>query len=180
MRALFDNVNGLRRNIIPPPASISGPTLVCSSGATFTIQNFPIGGATVLWTCSSNLIGGGTGGSTATFRAIESGNYGWIQATVNGVPLRYEVWVGAPVVVQIIGNDITTNDIERYEVLFPLLSRATQFRWRIDPDWGASLDSTTMPGVTIEFSRGGFYQLFATATNACGTSSEISISIYKA
>ena len=47
-----NDTRAMTTNTIPIP-SVSGPTLVCSSGAQFTVEN--PSGATVSWTCSSNI-----------------------------------------------------------------------------------------------------------------------------
>jgi subtilisin family serine protease len=61
---------------------LSGPTLVCSSGSSYSIQNVPTG-ATITWTPSPNITRVSTQGSNpCIFEANEYGN-GWIDATIN-------------------------------------------------------------------------------------------------
>ncbi len=60
---------------------ISGPTLVCTSGASYSITNLPPG-ATITWTQSANLSRSSAQGSNpCTFTATSSGT-GWIGATI--------------------------------------------------------------------------------------------------
>ena len=60
---------------------ISGPTLVCTTGSTFVVNNLPAG-CTILWDKSSNLTLSATSGNTATFKANTNGG-GWVSATIN-------------------------------------------------------------------------------------------------
>lgn len=85
-------------NIIDPSTSISGPSIVCSSGAQFTVNN--VSGATVSWTCSTNLSFDNQTGNPKVFTANGTGT-GTIQAilssTCGNVTLPAQiVWVGTP------------------------------------------------------------------------------------
>ncbi|MDX9774158.1 MAG: M4 family metallopeptidase [Bacteroidales bacterium] len=79
---------------------ISGPTLVCSSGATFTLD-YPPAVDSIVWTTGSYLaVTGGQGTSSCTISATGNGS-SWIQAelitasdTIT-VP-QQEIWVGDP------------------------------------------------------------------------------------
>ena len=60
---------------------ISGPSLICSSGASFSISNLP-NGASINWNTSSNISRSSSQGSNpCTFTASGSGQ-GWVQATI--------------------------------------------------------------------------------------------------
>jgi lysyl endopeptidase len=81
---------------------VSGPTLVCSSGATFTVNNLH-SGCTVSWSKSSNLTLSSANGNTAVFSAgTGASSSGWIQATINSITCgsvalpQYIVWAGTP------------------------------------------------------------------------------------
>lgn len=83
-------------------ASLSGPKIVCTSGATFTINNLPTA-YNVLWSCSSNMVyGSGQGTVTYTVSAADpsTSNEGWVRAILTGpcgeVQLTWNVWVGVP------------------------------------------------------------------------------------
>jgi len=81
---------------------ITGPYLVCSSGAEFTVNNLP-SGATITWSQTQGLTRiSDQGSNPCEFEATENGTYGWISATVtyngNEYTLRVKtVWLGAPV-----------------------------------------------------------------------------------
>ena len=89
------------------PMTLTGPSplVVCSSGATFTVNN--ANGCTVNWTCSSNLSFDHLSGNPKSFSAISSGT-GWVQATINlsnytcgqVVLPQLTVWVGTPAIYQ--------------------------------------------------------------------------------
>jgi hypothetical protein len=65
------------------PASpiISGPTIVCSGGANFTLNNVPEGNA-VTWSSSSNLSTSDPHANPCTFVSTGNGS-GWIEASVS-------------------------------------------------------------------------------------------------
>lgn len=92
-------------------SNISGSDLVCSSGASFTINN-PPDGSTISWSQSSNLSRSSAQGSDpCTFVATYSGA-GWIEATIttncgNITLPRKTVWAGLPVILA--SNVIFTN-----------------------------------------------------------------------
>ncbi len=81
--------------------TISGPTTVCSSGATFTLNNLPPE-AIVNWTKSSNLsYVSGQGTDTYTVEAVNSitRGLGWVEAEIllgncNPISVREKTWVG--------------------------------------------------------------------------------------
>jgi len=81
---------------------VSGPTTVCSTWVTYTLNNVPEG-CTVAWTKSSNLAYVGGQDASYTVRAANTtvNGPGWVKATVNGpcgvVELPpYSVYVGTP------------------------------------------------------------------------------------
>lgn len=84
---------------IPSPV-LSGPSVICSSGATYTINNVPAG-CTVTWNKSSNLNFDNQPGNSKTFTAGGPDGSGWVQATIvsacGNVPLPAKtVWAGIP------------------------------------------------------------------------------------
>jgi Zn-dependent metalloprotease len=84
----------------PGQVAISGPSLVCSSGATFTVDSLPTVD-TIIWTTGSSLaVTGGQGTSSCTVSAIGSGS-SWVQAELitasdTIVVPQLEVWAGLP------------------------------------------------------------------------------------
>ena len=171
-------IKGYVRPVIP---TISGPTLICSwpvPAATFTVSNVPAG-AIVNWTHSLNLHRVSSSGNTATFSSDVPG-FGWVQATVNGIPSnRREIWAGRPAIQDIVGSH--SGNIGRFRAIFPYMSNPTRFLWRMigGPWWDYNFISNTNGcTVYIEFHNGGFFELLVEATNACGTDA-YQISIHK-
>jgi hypothetical protein len=85
---LTASINGTvvaSKTITPCITEITGQSLVCSNGGTFTINNLP-SGATVSWNCSSNLEQVSGSGNTRIFRSVGDGS-AWVGATVNGIQL---------------------------------------------------------------------------------------------
>jgi hypothetical protein len=84
------------------PVTISGPTLICSSGASFTVNNLPTG-ATIVWSQGPNLTRtSAQGAHPCTFSATGSGS-SWIRATLvigsDSVTLADKViWSGPPII----------------------------------------------------------------------------------
>ncbi|HPR74461.1 MAG TPA: S8 family serine peptidase [Bacteroidales bacterium] len=81
---------------------ISGPSVVCSSESTFTINNYP-SGSTVSWSKSSNL--NYVSGQNTNSYVVQSGSIGnaWVQATIitscDTIELpAYSLWSGVPVI----------------------------------------------------------------------------------
>lgn len=67
---------------VPVPI-LSGPSVVCVSGSTFTVTNIPgVGTETVSWTCSPNLIFDNQTGNSKIFYASGTGT-GYVTATFN-------------------------------------------------------------------------------------------------
>jgi|GEM_PF-331178 len=79
---------------------ISGPSNVCSSGATFTIDNFP-SGATIDWDCNTTYLTevGDDDETSYEVRSISSVSKGWVKATITTscndvITLKKDVWAG--------------------------------------------------------------------------------------
>ncbi len=79
---------------------ISGPTIVCSTGASFTVNNLP-SGTTVTWNKSTKLVRLSAQGANPCVFAASSSGEGWIQATINSscgsitLPKK-NIWAGRP------------------------------------------------------------------------------------
>ncbi|MFW5761594.1 MAG: S8 family peptidase [Cyclobacteriaceae bacterium] len=83
--------------------TITGPSLVCTSNTTFTLQNRPAG-TNVTWTRSRNLTqvsGQGTDSYVVAANSSTTSGDGWVRATLTGpcgdvvLPQR-SFWVGLP------------------------------------------------------------------------------------
>jgi hypothetical protein len=154
---------------------LSGSTLVCSSGAQFTVNNVPSGSA-VSWTCSTNLSFDHQTGNPKTFTANGTGS-GTIQAILvtpcGNITLPTKtVWVGAPASPVIVGNTSLTCSTYLYRV-----SDNSQVTWTVS---GPLRISGTNYGYkcNIVGTGSGYGWIQATTTNDCGsTMSEIYVEV---
>ena len=77
---------------------IFGPSVVCVSGASFSIPNLP-NGASISWSTSNNISRSSSQGSNPCTFTASSSDEGWVQATIttgcgNITLPRKNVWVG--------------------------------------------------------------------------------------
>ena len=182
-------------NTIDPNITLSGPSLVCASGATFTISSLATGN-TVLWETSSNLIVVSGQGTTAfTVRAsggilpeaiqvnsMESaqmiseptGSSGWVRATISNscgsVPLEKTIWAGLPGFKPVITGPTTINCGQNY--LYR--EQNTQpIYWSVPS--AMQIIGSAGPGYKcivkgLEFAAAG---VIGTVSNACGSFTDI-------
>lgn len=147
---------------------IYGYPAVCPSSTEFTIQNMP-NGATISWSCSSNLTRVSSQGSNpCQFEANASGEYGWIDATITYNSTQYElvqktVWLGSvlqyPVNIEIKGENYElvehTNDYWElcpntiYRLVVHTQSDVGQWGWNIPASW-EFLSNENSPEVLIQ------------------------------
>lgn len=151
--------------------TISGPSTVCTSNSTFTLQNRPPN-STVTWTHSSNLIQvGGNTGSTYTVKAQNSyvSGDGWVKVIVNGVEFSKTFWVGKP--------KFTVEGDEQLEIRMPgiaMIDYSNGGGNSTNVFWTRSGAIATVNGgpVTAKFRAGshpGMGAVYATVTNTCGS-----------
>jgi hypothetical protein len=162
---------------------ISGSTLVCFSGTSFTVNNLPAG-ATIFWNMSSNLTRVSAQGSNpCTFRALGSG-LGWVEATLsNGcgsiaLPQK-EVWAGRPLQPYDIWFIPSTPCLDQTVIaqarVYNTALSATTYEWRNISNF--TYHSSDYKEVHFITSSGplpyGTY-VYVKGTNSCGSSSEYS------
>ena len=157
----------------PSNPYISGQTLVCSDGESFTLHNVPTGN-TITWSSSSNLSTSDAHANPCTFVSTGNGS-GWVKATVSTAcdestfPIdQYDVWSGAPVISSISGPTSTPNGqwATYHAVLDNELSGATDYNWVLNPLNGNSVYDYG-DDVDIAFYNSGSYQLLVQALNTC-------------
>ena len=165
---------------ISPVSPITGPTLLCSSAATFTVPASH--NAEIHWLSSPNLrhINGGT------FSVIHpsGAQASWVQAIVNGAPSnRHELWVGTPFISEVRSTP-THSNIKRFEAILPMMTLQgtlnNGFVWELDaPSCCAGfVGNTNQRTVDIQFHGSGFFSLTVAATNACGVGSPYWLNIF--
>jgi hypothetical protein len=163
-------------NVSSQPSSpiISGPTLVCASGGSFSLNYIPTGN-TVTWSSSSNLHTNNVHANPCTFTSTANGS-DYVAATLstpcsnNIIPVtQYPVWSGAPVFSSISGPYSTPNHHEASFYVVPDSKEAiTSYTWNLNPLNGNSLFPSGS-SLIIAFYNTGNYQLLVSAHNICGT-----------
>lgn len=157
----------------PSNPYITGPSLVCSNGGSFTLHNVPPGNI-ITWSSSSNLYSDNIHANPCTFISTGNGS-GWIDATVSTTCVEstfsispVSVWSGAPVISNISGPMYTPNFqwATYYAEPNNSLMAATDYNWILTPlnsnviyDYGWTAD--------IAFYASGIYQLVVRAQNTC-------------
>jgi hypothetical protein len=146
---------------------ISGPSLVCPSGATFSINNLPPVDS-IVWTCGPYLsVSSGQNTASCTFSTSGSGN-SWVRARLvtdcGNITLPAEtVWVGAPPQPVVSGSSPVTCD----NSLFTEASHRS-VTWSV---YGPLqiIGSNYGYRCTVQGTGSGTGWVYATATNDCGT-----------
>lgn len=172
-------VKGIKEiSVTSQPASpvISGPTLVCSGGAGFTLNNVPEGN-TVTWSSSSNLSTSDPHANPCTFFSTGNGS-GWVKASVSTDCAQnmfsvapFNVWAGSPVINSVSGPTYTPNYqwATYHATPYNSLMNA-DYQWILNPLNGNSVYDYGWT-VDIAFYNAGYYQVVVRAQNTCGWSS---------
>ena len=160
----------------PTQMSITGPSLLCSSGASYTLNNPATG--TLTWTSSANIsIVSSQGSNPCIFQEVANSNgSGWIQANFDGIagPI-INVWVGLPVAISSLEGeevgfpDACTNETLHMTIIDDNVSALTNYIW-------------TLYGATMTYHNSNYSSVFARvssvprrydfqikASNSCGT-----------
>ena len=169
----YGRLNANRAVLSAISISISGSTTVCSGNSTFTIQNRPPN-TTISWTRSSNLAYvSGQGTDNYTVRAIRSGN-GWVQASVNGVTFRKNVWVGKPATPKTNPSGYPTISMQVETFFNVAITEMKGASSSMPPVWTASgsiaIDHTTPNGCTYHAYTTGTGNFYVKTRNICGYS----------
>jgi len=164
--------------------TINGPTLVCSSGATFIVNNLP-SGCTVSWTASPTNLFTVTSGSGNTFTTSWSGGfrvgYGTITATISSncsnIIISKNAWMGKPLgpsSIERLPDYVCIGPEYYYEVgvlhLYP--ETVTSWDWDLQPP-GIIIGSQTGSLLRFYYPNGtnpNSYSMGVSAINSCGQS----------
>ena len=165
---------------------ISGPTTVCTSNSTFTLNN-PPPGATVNWTKSSNLsYVSGQGTNNYTVKAVSSSTSGagWVEAEISvtgcgDITVSKDFWVGVPDVNNInlishshsLNPPIKVNLNSTHSYYASLWDNSVDdgeyFKWQV---WGGTANHSTGPFNVIKYNLRGNAFLEISRVNTCGES----------
>lgn len=165
------------------PITVTGPSSVCSSNATFVAQGVPAGAA-ISWTRSSNLTYVSGQGTTSYTVSANAGGAGWVEAAIsNGCGtrvIRNNVQIG-----MISGHTITGtsgvcigNDYT-YTAVIPggHLSGYT-YNWTVPNGWTRVVQYANVL-VARPFTNFGGGILGYTVNNGCSTSSMASLTVFE-
>lgn len=179
--------------------NISGPSLICSSNATFTLTG-ETEGLDIDWDCSSSTltqVGGDTGSSyTVKAKGSEYSGEGWVKATITTacgdvIVRQQNLWAGPPSHLFMYQDYADGYDAACYgqTVGIKVLSSSdmmdnsiTRFNWNMG-DWASYFfrygdDRNKEAYFYLQGSSGQYNVLHVTATNACGDSYPVSRGYY--
>ena len=156
-----------------PTGTVTGPSFICSSGASFTVNNLPTG-ATIVWNQGPYLTRTSEQGSNpCTFTSTGSSS-SWVRATLitdcGNVPLTDKpVWAGTPVISSVSGPTYTPNNqwATYYAQPNNPAMGASDYSWTLNPLNGNSVYDNGW-NADIAFYNSGNYQLVVRGQNTCG------------
>lgn len=157
---------------------ISGPTLVCSSGATFTVNYVPAG-CTVYWNSSSNITLPTDRTTNPILATANGNNSGWIQVTIISplcgsvtVP-QYPVEAGLLILESVSGpaNGEINQSYNFYA--YPNVPN-TGYYWSINTPYTQPDIYPYQNSANIYFYDPSYYEISAQAVNDCGLSNLVS------
>jgi len=162
--------------------TISGDSIVCTSGSVFTLNN-PPSGSTVSWIHSSNLTyvsGQGTDNYTVKAASSTTSGMGWVKAVVSSScgndTIEKNVWVGKPATPTIICpyTKVGLNSLIEVNAVGP---GAESYNWTVGGGTITSGQGTS--DIWIMTSSHCQYDLTIrlTTSNACGSSAQTEKSI---
>jgi len=154
---------------LPP---IEGPSVICSGINSYSINNL-LSGYSVSWSCSANLDCTYSSGSSANFNVIGDDGQAKIQATLScanckDIVITKEIWVGNPSFMLDGDTEIGIREPGVASVLYDEFQGITNVNWTR----GGAIASVTGGAVVAKFragSRAGYGEVYATATNGCGS-----------
>ena len=167
---------------------VSGSTLVCSSGTTFTVNNLPTGSSILTWDKSDNLSLVSATGNTAVFASVFAANSaGWVQPTIITtcdtvkVP-KYVVWVGTPQITNQKIDGVSSSNMavcpgNHYLTVTPVGGNAGSATWTV-PAGIVYMVGTNQLDFTFPTSSTGF-SITCRSTNSCGTGTNASFYLSK-
>jgi len=173
-------------NLAAIAGPITGPSVICSSVATFEVSNLP-GGVSVSWSASPSYYFTTTSGTDSTFSTAWTGGFrkgvGTITATLvtscDTFNLTKSVWAGtpaSPTAITLLPDDgVCRGPAYYYQVglLHPYPSYVSSWYWDLQPP-GVIIGSRTGSSLKFYYPAGttpGRYSVGVKAVNPCGDSS---------
>ena len=166
--------------------SVSGPSVICSSGATFEVSNLP-GGVSASWSASPSYYFTTTSGTGSAFLTAWTGGFrkgvGTITATLvtscDTFNLTKSVWAGtpaSPAAITLLPDDGVCRGPAYYfqvGLLHPYPSYVSSWYWDLQSP-GVIIGSRTGSSLKFYYPSGttpGRYSVAVKAVNPCGDSS---------
>jgi bacillolysin len=177
------------------PLTISGPSVICSSSVSFTVNNIP-SVDTLTWSYSSNLRSV-YGGSNYTALVANGTGSGWVEATIHTsygqivLPAKI-IWIGVPPTPTFTWNGtytIAPGESQRIDLLSATTGEATSWTWTPGSYWLSCQTTTYNTGVgyignEIYVDAGAPIStpplqlpLYVRSNNTCGTSNQATATI---
>ena len=153
---------------------ISGPSIVCSSGASFTVNNLPTG-ATILWNQGLYLSRtSAQGANPCNFTSTGSGS-SWVRATLvmgtDSVTLANKVlWSGVPRVEVSGASEGYTGGSYTFYANPAQGSQTTSYQWTLSPPYDGNYiyGYGDWANTSFNYPGGGYFQVGCTGHNNCG------------
>ena len=153
---------------------ISGPSIVCSSGASFTVNNLPTG-ATILWNQGLYLSRtSAQGANPCNFTSTGSGS-SWVRATLvmgtDSVTLANKVlWSGVPRVEVTGPSEGYTGGSYTFYANPAQGSQTTSYQWTLSPPYDGNYiyGYGDWANTSFNYPNGGYFQIGCTGHNNCG------------
>ena len=170
-----DDIAGIRYLYGQPGAnlSISGQPIVCSSGASFTVNNPPPVDS-IIWTCGPYLsLTSGQYTSSCNFSSTGN-NSSWIRARLvtgcGSVVLQKTVWSGVPRVEVSGPSEGNTGGSYTFYANPAQGSQTTSYQWTLSPPYDGNYiyGYGDWANTSFNYSGGGYFQVGCTGHNNCG------------
>ncbi len=184
MHTIIENssllANVLCTNCYGIDATISGPYLVCYSGAQFTMNNLPRQ-ASVVWSASSNTtINASTGYASASNNNVHG--YGWVKAslTCGTVEKTKVTWVGKFESTFVEGQaDVCPGNMYTYEAQVPGGHQSSyNYTWTKPANWTVMAQYDNFTRLYVPLYNPDYGTVRVSITNTCGASGYSGITVY--
>jgi len=157
---------------------ITGSKLICA-GTNYNFNATNWNGYT--WSCSSNVIINSTSGNFVNVYGTNTSGPGWL-SVVSGLieVVRYNLWVGTPVLSYITGpSSVSVNGYYNYEVIYDSSQpMPSTFKWTFSESGAGAYSFNASSSVGFSFYNTGAYQILCQATNSCGTGNTTAIGVW--
>lgn len=153
--------------------NITGSSLICSSGASFTLNNIPPVDS-IIWTCGPYLtVSSGQYTSSCTFSSTGN-NSSWVRARLvtgcGSIVLQKTVWSGVPRVEVTGPSEGYAGGSYTYYAHPTEGSQTTSYQWTLNPPYDGNYiyGYGDWANTSFNYPNGGYFQIGCTGHNNCG------------